>query len=180
MLFLLKRRLTSALAATALLSGVGFCIRATFGGGPDFNITFSNALLGSCLFVVMLLSDGMLYALFSFGCGQSYRDRHRELASLFAGQKIGTMLGGALMAGLGEELIFRGLASGPLYLVLAALVFGLLHHIRWSLWPFTVWAGYQGCLLALGVSWTGSLFAAMIAHFLHDLAGFLLFRRLNC
>jgi membrane protease YdiL (CAAX protease family) len=58
-------------------------------------------------------------------------------------------------------------------------VFGLLHHIRASLWPFTLWAIWQGLLLAAGLWCTGELAVTMEAHFLHDLIGFLLFLYLN-
>jgi membrane protease YdiL (CAAX protease family) len=83
------------------------------------------------------------------------------------------------MAAVGEELVFRGLSLAPAYLIPAAIVFGLLHHIRASLWLFTVWAVYQGLLFAAALYLTQALAVTMTAHFLHDLAGFLLFVRLN-
>jgi len=98
---------------------------------------------------------------------------------LFRGQRLPAIVLGAGMAGVGEELVFRGLSLEPAYLIGGAVVFGLLHHVRASLWPFTVWAIYQGLLFAAAVSLTQALTVTMTAHFLHDSAGFLLFRCLN-
>ncbi len=86
------------------------------------------------------------------------------------------MTAGALLAGLGEELVFRGIAAEPLFLTGLAVLFGLLHHVRRSLWPFTFWSIYEGTLFAVAVCLTGSLWVTMVAHLLHDLAGFLAFR----
>jgi membrane protease YdiL (CAAX protease family) len=86
------------------------------------------------------------------------------------------MLAGSLMAGLGEEPLFRGLATDPLVLAGLAVLFGVLHHIRWSLWPFTLWAIYEGLLFAAALYGTGNLFVTMVAHGLHDLTGFWIFR----
>jgi membrane protease YdiL (CAAX protease family) len=83
------------------------------------------------------------------------------------------------MAGLGEELVFRGLSTDGRYLIASAVAFGLLHHIRRSLWPFTLWAVWEGLLFAAALWYFEALSVTMTAHFLHDLAGFLIFRHLN-
>jgi membrane protease YdiL (CAAX protease family) len=54
-----------------------------------------------------------------------------------------------------------------------------LHHVRRSLWPFTVWAVFQGLLFGTALHATGVLCVPMVAHFLHDLAGFGIFHYLN-
>jgi hypothetical protein len=61
----------------------------------------------------------------------------------------------------------------------AAVAFGLLHHVRRSLWPFTPWSIWEGLLLAAGLFYTGNLAATMVGHFLHDVIGFLVFRYVN-
>src|SRR5262249_58322033 len=110
---------------------------------------------------------------------QRYRERHRQLAAVFRGQTFPAILCGALMAGVGEELLFRGLDPGLGYLLGGAVVFGLLHHIRRELWPFTLWAIWQGLLFAAAIYVTEMLCVTMVAHFLHDFIGFLIFRYLN-
>jgi membrane protease YdiL (CAAX protease family) len=179
MLFLLKRRWTTGLLGLAVLALVGFGVRRLLGDGPPLLLTPAAALLGVAAFAIVLASDISLHGLFCAVFGSAYRRRHRELVEVFRGQGAAAILAGAAMAGLGEEAVFRGLATGPVYLIAAAVVFGLLHHIRRPLWPFTVWAAWQGLLLAAAVYLTGDLCVSMVAHFLHDLTGFLLFRYLN-
>ena len=179
MLFLLKRTVVGELCGLCILALIGFGLRHLLEDVPPLGPSWPAAGLGLALFLAVLASDGILHLLFSSLLGELYRRRHHELVAVFRNQSFSAMLAGALMAGIGEESVFRGLSFQPPYLVSAAVVFGLLHHIRWSLWPFTVWAIYQGLLLAAGLYLTQSLFAVMVAHFLHDLAGFLIFRYLN-
>jgi membrane protease YdiL (CAAX protease family) len=179
MLFLLKRHWTGGLLGLTILVLLGVGLRLLLRDGPPVTPSLTAALLGVAAFAVVLTSDVTLHGLFLAVFGAPYRRRHRELAEVFRGQGIAAILAGAAMAGLGEEVVFRGVATNPVYLLAAAVVFGLLHHIRGRLWPFTVWAMWQGVLLGAAVYLTGNLFVSMVAHFLHDLTGFLIFRHLN-
>ena len=81
----------------------------------------------------------------------------------------------ALSAGIGEELLFRGViqagltgAWGPLpALIVASLLFGLVHAMSWTYFLITFLAGLYMGLLYL---WTGNLLVPMIVHFLYDWA----------
>jgi membrane protease YdiL (CAAX protease family) len=88
----------------------------------------------------------------------------------------------ALSAGVGEEMLFRGvvqtsleswLMHPPLGLILASLIFGLLHPV--SLSYITV-ATVLGIYLGWILNHSGNLLTAMVAHTLYDLAalGYLL------
>jgi membrane protease YdiL (CAAX protease family) len=179
MLFLLKRTWPTGLASLVVLCGVGLALRALLGGGPSLEASAHAVLLGVGTFGIVLASDGALHGLFCAAFGARYRRRQRELAAVFRGQSVAAILAGAFMAGAGEELVFRGLSTNPAYLVGGAVVFGLLHHIRPTLWPFTVWAIWQGLLFAGSLYYTEMVCVTMVAHFLHDLAGFCIFRYLN-
>ncbi len=179
MLFLLKRTSVGGLIALAVLVGVGLLLRQLLGGGVAIIPSVTTLLLGVAAFLGVLTSDVTLHGLSIVAFGDAYRKRHRELAEVFRGQSLAAILTGAAMAGLGEELVFRGLSLQPAYLVAAAVVFGLLHHVRGALWPFTIWAVWQGLLLATALYLTGDLGVTMVAHFLHDFFGFLIFRHLN-
>jgi membrane protease YdiL (CAAX protease family) len=179
MLFLLKRRWQTALAGTAALAALGLGLRLILPGAVPFGFSAEAVLLGVGVFSAVLVSDALLYGLACLTFGEAYRRKHRELTALFRGQTLAAVLVGALLAGVGEELVFRGLSTAPAYLGCGVVVFGALHHIRASLWPFTLWAAYQGLLFAVALSLTGVLAVPMVAHFLHDLAGFLLFAHLN-
>jgi membrane protease YdiL (CAAX protease family) len=178
MLFLLKKRFVPAAAGLAVLTAIGLSLRAWLTGVP---IGFTPAALGIgvLVFLAVLLSDGTIHGLLLLIWGKEYRRRHHALAGLFRGQAFAAILVGALMAGIGEELVFRGASLSPTYLFGAALLFGLLHHIRLDLWPFTIWSIWQGVLFATAIYFTEALCVTMVAHSLHDLTGFLIFRQLN-
>jgi membrane protease YdiL (CAAX protease family) len=179
MLFLLKRRWPQALLGLAVLAALGFGLRSLLDRAPGITFSPMTLLLGVAAFAVVVASDVLLHGTCCAVFGAAYRQRHRELVEVFRGQSLAAILAGAAMAGFGEEPLFRGLARDPLYLAAGVIVFGFLHHVRRSLWPFTVWAAWQGVLLATALYVTGDLGVVMVAHFLHDLAGFLVFRRLN-
>jgi uncharacterized protein len=87
------------------------------------------------------------------------------------------LAGIAFLAGLGEELLFRTIVQGGvsawigkpggqvLGLFVAALVFGLMHHVTPA---YSLMAGAIG--LYLGILWltTGNLLAPMATHALYD------------
>jgi membrane protease YdiL (CAAX protease family) len=179
MLFLLKRQWRTAAIGLVVLGSLGIGLRALFAAGPDFGFSPRNLLLGLCLFVFIAASDGILHVLLLVLWGPSYRIRYHGLAGVFAGQTVAAMLVGAGMAGIGEELLFRGVSVQPFGLGIAAIIFGMLHHVGPRLWLFTIWSAYQGLLLAVAVYATDALFITMVAHFLHDFCGFLVFRLVN-
>jgi membrane protease YdiL (CAAX protease family) len=179
MLFLLKRTWLGGLAGLVLLALLGLGLRHLLPDPPPIEPSGHNLLLGVAVVGGVLLSDVSLHGLFCLVFGDTYRRRHRELAAVFRGQSLAAILAGAAMAGFGEELVFRGLSLDGRYLIASAVLFGLLHHIRWSLWPFTVWAIWQGLLFAAALWYFQHLAVTMTAHFLHDFSGFLIFRWLN-
>lgn len=179
MLFLIKRNVTASLILLLLLSGLALGLRQVLPDPPS--LTFSPDLLlkGVIVVGIVLVSDGLIHGLLWLLVGKPYRWRHHELAATFRDQTLLAILCGSLLAGVGEELIFRGLSSELAFLLPSAVVFGLLHHYRNELWPFTIWSIWQGILFAIALNYTGSLIVTMTAHFLHDVSGFLVFRYLN-
>src|SRR5262245_41766415 len=145
MLFLLKRSWRGALIGLAVLAMAGWSLRLLVPSPVPMGLSAENAALGAMAVLIVLLSDGLIHgALLLFG--ESYRRKHRELADLFREQGLAVMVLAALMAGIGEELCFRGLDGGPAYLFGAAVLFGLLHHINRSLVIFTFWSVWEGIL----------------------------------
>ncbi len=179
MLFLLKRTVQGALAGLAALAALGWTLRAITGRGALFQASPAAAVLGAAACAIILASDALIHVLLGRAWGAPYRRRYRELAGLFRGQSPAAVLAGALMAGAGEEVLFRGITTRPASLAALAVAFGLLHHVRNDLWPFTLWAVYEGLLFGLLLVATGNLAVPVAAHFLHDLAGFIIFRRTN-
>ncbi|MFU8831096.1 MAG: lysostaphin resistance A-like protein [Wenzhouxiangella sp.] len=79
----------------------------------------------------------------------------------------------ALAAGIGEELLFRGVVQGGLAglvgpwgaLVIASLLFGLVHAMTRAYFIIATLAGFYLGLLYL---WTGNLLIPIVVHFLYD------------
>lgn len=177
MLFLFKRKAVPAIATLVVLAGLGLGLRLALGiQAPTLDFTLANLFAGVLAAAIVLASDGLLHGMLLLLFGQAYRQRYRALAEVFRGQSVAAIFAGALLAGIGEELVFRGLGTQPAYLLTAAVLFGLLHHLRGPLAPFTLWSIWEGLLLALMLWLTGALVVSMTAHFLHDVTGFLIFR----
>jgi membrane protease YdiL (CAAX protease family) len=178
-LFLLKRTVATALVGLLALVPLGVALRSRLPDAPPLHFIPGLVLLGVAVCGGVLASDGLIHGVLLLVFGEAYQKKHLELAAVFRGQSLPAMLTGALLAGAGEELVFRGLGTSLTYLLPAALLFGLMHHIRWSLTYVTLWSIWEGVLFALVLYVTGELLVTMVAHFLHDLLGFLIFRRLN-
>jgi uncharacterized protein len=99
----------------------------------------------------------------------------RLLARLMQPLHVGDALLLALLSGLAEELVFRGLALPYLGLVASSLLFGIAHLIpRRGLWPWSVWAAGAGGVLGWTALETGGLLAPIVAHVLVNALGLLL------
>jgi membrane protease YdiL (CAAX protease family) len=75
----------------------------------------------------------------------------------------------ALLPGLGEELLFRGVMLPAFGLelpavVLSSLCFGILHLSGSEQWPYVVWATTVGLLLGYSALLTGNLLVPIVAH----------------
>jgi len=103
----------------------------------------------------------------------------RELAPLLGGCNWSDFLLISMAAGVGEELLFRGLIQGALTrtfghitgVAAAAILFGLLHPVSLA---YIVVATLLGAYL--GVVWivTGNLLSVMVAHGLYDFIALLI------
>src|SRR5262245_13971914 len=143
MLFLVKRTWHDALTGLLLLALLGIALRSVVPDPVPFGLSFETIRLGVVAVGLVLCSDGLIHGALLLLFGARYRRLHLELAAVFRGQTYAALFAGALMAGAGEELVFRGLSAHPAYLGVSAIVFGLLHHIRRELWPFTLWAIWE-------------------------------------
>ncbi|MEW6580629.1 MAG: type II CAAX endopeptidase family protein [Chloroflexota bacterium] len=80
-----------------------------------------------------------------------------------------------LLAGVPEEILFRGALQPTLGLLVASLVFGALHAVTLA---YFVYAGVAGMLLGALALWRGALWAPIAAHTVIDVIMFaLLIRR---
>jgi membrane protease YdiL (CAAX protease family) len=102
----------------------------------------------------------------------------RVLCPLLASCSVIDLLGISVLAGVGEELLFRGIAQAVLCrtlglvggIVLASILFGGLHAITWA---YAVLAAFMGAYLGCVWLYTDNLLPAMVAHALYDFAALL-------
>ena len=74
----------------------------------------------------------------------------------------------AVLAGLSEEIFFRGILQQEIGLLAASLVFGLFHTVSI---PYVIWAAVVGLYLGYLVDVTHSLWPAIVAHIVIDFVG---------
>jgi len=88
---------------------------------------------------------------------------------VFGGADLPVLLTVSLMAGVSEELLFRGVLQELIGLVPAAALFGFLHWgFRRELWTYGATAVFLGLALGLAYRWSGHLLVPMTAHAAYD------------
>ncbi|MEP6689397.1 MAG: CPBP family intramembrane glutamic endopeptidase [Gemmatimonadales bacterium] len=108
----------------------------------------------------------------------------QRIAPLFAGSGPGALVVVALLAGLGEEALFRGVlqpalaAHLPLVAAVAvtATLFGLAH---WITPTYAVLAGIVGAYLGWLLVVSGNLLVPVVAHALYDVVALALLVRVK-
>jgi len=91
----------------------------------------------------------------------------QELRGIVGELRRGEALAVALLSGVGEETLFRGVLQPLLGLWLTSLLFGLLHigpNRRFV--PWTLMACAAGLIFGAMFAWTGNLFTPILAHVL--------------
>jgi membrane protease YdiL (CAAX protease family) len=100
------------------------------------------------------------------------RDMDR-LLGLFRGATLPDFLFISILAGAGEEALFRGVIQGglmaylglPMAIVVSSVLFGLAHYISKT---YVVFAAGLGALFGLLYAWSGNIAVPMIAHAVYD------------
>lgn len=102
-----------------------------------------------------------------------------ELAPrLLEGASRGTLVLISVLSGVGEEVFFRGAVQQEFGLVVASMLFGVVHvgpDRRYLVW--TVWALLAGFLFGVLYDVTGGLLAPILAHAGHNAATLLIWKR---
>ncbi len=164
------------LFAPSLLLGVVGMVWVQFRPlGLEPKVGFTGGLLTAALLVIVLLGGAWLLdkTLPSFRYASKLMERalstvHLSLPFIF-------LLAAA--SSLAEELFFRG-ALLPLVTVWGqALLFGLMHPATRKGWSYTAYTFVAGLAFGYATLFTGSLWPAVLAHFVINLQGFLEVRR---
>jgi uncharacterized protein len=95
------------------------------------------------------------------------------LAPLVGRMRFVEALAISALAGVSEEVFFRGVLQREIGVILASLIFGLFHAV--SL-PYVLWAAAVGGYLGYWAQWHGNLNAPIVAHTMIDIVGLLYIR----
>jgi len=173
---LMKRRpIMFALGFESALAIVALALALVFGLRPWLTMEFSAAALGlSVLATVPMIAAVQTLMQLRWGWVQALRRIVEDhLLPLFKGAGPAAVFAVALAAGIGEELLFRGVIQagleglvGPMAaLAAASLLFGLAHALTTAYFLLTFLMGvYLGWLYQA----TGNLLLPIMVHFLYD------------
>jgi membrane protease YdiL (CAAX protease family) len=146
--------------------------------GLDLLLFGNSAVLGVLLGVSTAVATVSL-GLLAYWLLPVLREIAEELAPrLVDGASYGGLALVAVFSGVGEETFFRGVIQQEFGLVIASLVFGLVHagpDRRYLVW--TAWAVLAGFLFGALYEVTGGLLAPILAHSGHNAATLLLWKR---
>jgi membrane protease YdiL (CAAX protease family) len=146
--------------------------------GLDLRL-FGHSAASSALLGVLTAAATVSLGLLVYRLVPVLREIAGELAPrLVDGASYGGLTLVAVFSGVGEETFFRGVIQQEFGLVVASLVFGLVHvgpDRRYLVW--TAWAVLAGFLFGGLYEVTGGLLAPILAHSGHNAATLLLWKR---
>jgi membrane protease YdiL (CAAX protease family) len=155
------------LAVAALL---GLALTVPF--WASVQVDFISIAMGIVAGLIMLAgASAITESSFPFAV-RMRRDMDR-LLGLFRGATLPDFLFISVLAGLGEEALFRGVIQGglvdyvgvPLAITVASVLFGLAHYISRT---YVIFATVLGALFGVLYAWSGNIAVPMIAHAAYD------------
>jgi membrane protease YdiL (CAAX protease family) len=174
-----KRIVTLALATQTGLALVAWWCSVAFHVPPQWGSPGRDAAIGGAAATVLALVNYWLLTRAPSGwLVDGIRDiYHRTVHPLFGRLGPVSAVAIGLAAGVGEELLFRGVLQPLLGVVAASILFGLAHVGGTRMLPFGVWATGMGLVMGMLATLTGGLTAPIVAHGLYDMLALEYIRR---
>jgi hypothetical protein len=133
---------------------------------PPVQALALSAVLGVVAAVGVIASTRVSIRYFAWA-----RLLHSELRPVARDLGPGQILLVAGLSSLGEELLFRGLLTPTVGVIISAALFGLAHQMKGPLrWVWAAWAMGVGLLLGAIFALTGSLVGPLLTHALVNAA----------
>lgn len=127
---------------------------------PPLTATLTSALLGMATAAIIVVSTRFVVGRFAWA-----QRLHSELRPVAHDLTVGQIFLLAGLSSLGEEVLFRGLMTPALGVVISSVLFGVLHQVRGpSRWVWISWATVVGLVLGTIFAATGSLVGPLLAH----------------
>ncbi len=141
---------------------------------------FHTEAIGTAL----LFTTGLVLANFSlYRLGKKYGRPagvlsflENDLFPILRTASIGEVVLLASFAGLGEELLFRGVLQHEIGLWGASAIFGILHGPSRTLWPLALWASVIGALFGIVYQAGQNLAVVALTHAIYDGVAIFYFR----
>jgi membrane protease YdiL (CAAX protease family) len=149
--------------------------------GQQFSPIFPQVWIGFGLGGSVLMMSGVivLYGTRYFAwCRRIKNLVEQEVAPLFCGFSVASTALIALISGLSEEVLFRGVLQSQIGLVGASVLFGLAHVWRKDAVVYGVYATFIGALLGGVYAVTQNLWGPVTAHVLNNFVAILYCRQL--
>ncbi|TVQ38874.1 MAG: CPBP family intramembrane metalloprotease [Wenzhouxiangella sp.] len=171
----MPRRITYILAFELGLGVLALVLALLFGLRPwlQFDLAIGYWLIGGLATLPMVAGLVLLSRVKAVWIDELQRFMREVVVPMFAGANWWMLMLVALAAGIGEELLFRGVIQtglgeriGPGFgLIASALLFGLVHAMSRA---YFIIATLAGLYLGLLFLWTGNLLVVILVHFLYD------------
>lgn len=146
--------------ALALRDGLPWVHPAPWFPSPPAVSLATSAVLGLAMATALIALTRVAVARYEWA-----RRLHCELRPVARDLTAGQILMVAGLSSLGEELLFRGLLTPTVGVLISAVVFGLAHQIKGpSRWVWVGWATGVGAGLGAIFAMTGSLVGPLLAH----------------
>jgi uncharacterized protein len=146
--------------ALALREGLPWVHPEPWFPSPPAVSLVTSAVLGLAVATALIAMTRVAVARFEWA-----RRLHCELRPVARELTAGQILLVAGLSSLGEELLFRGLLTPTVGILLSALLFGFAHQIKGpSRWVWVGWATAVGVGLGAIFAATGSLVGPLLAH----------------
>ncbi len=122
--------------------------------------TLTSALCGIATAGIVIVSTRFVVGRFAWA-----QRLHAELRPVAHDLTVGQIFLLAGLSSLGEEILFRGLMTPTLGVLISSVLFGVLHQVRGpSRWVWITWAMAVGLVLGTIFAATGSLVGPLLAH----------------
>ncbi len=170
--YLTRTQVLVAMGVTAILLWVVAKVCLRFGNFSlmSWHWNERQLLLGVGLGLTITGMSGLAYQL----CSPYRKSANYYLEMVLKPLAMPDLIWLALLPGLSEELLFRGvmlpaLGFSHFAVILSSLCFGVLHLSGSQQWPYVIWATIIGLIFGYSALLCGNLLVPIVAHILTNL-----------
>lgn len=180
MLFYAKKTVTGQIIALVLMLSLSGLLALLLKTEISLEASAKAAMLSLAALSAVGAVDGVTLLLHSMVAGRAFvREIFTTLEEIFGRLSPMGAIGAGIVAGAGEELLFRGIVQTALGLPAAIALFTLAHMGTRPLLRLLIWTAMEGLWFGLLYAMTRNLLFPMIVHGLHDILGILVIQQVS-